>query len=484
MLLPMLAAITLSASAASSSAVTLGWTGASGAVTIERKAAGTPWPAAPSAPLASPSGSSYTDQAIEAFSTYTYRVKAGAAVSNEITVGPPPVGMSQVLRMPAALLSTNTGSFAAITRMTFDSNGDPLLAYVTTDANGDGDNSDGQLFTISWNRASYKWNDAVKVDEVGAVPNAGSNIAMSLARDAQTGTFGMLYLMGGSHELRYATSLNGATWTHTTVRKASDDAAGFSSPALAMAGGRIHAAYANGEDSLAYRSGAVSDAPSAWTTTLAPHPAGTKRYTQGCVTLVLDAANKPAVGFCTPPEEAYNTSVFVWRVGNGAPVKVMDSNNHQNDDPSLALAERGSTIAAIFGGARDDKFFNDHHFWGSVSRDGGATWTAPSVLADDGGHSMSSPLTVGVHASNKFSAAAHVGGGSEGANKCGQPKVMRSETGAAWTTCAPDSKGLGDTANASSTVLGVAGNDKLYVAFRMAGTSAGLAPGLVLWRER
>lgn len=483
MLLPMLAAITLSASAATSSAVTLGWTGATGAVTIERKPAGTPWPTTAAAPLASPSGATYTDQAIAAFSTYTYRVKSGVVVSNEITVGPPPVGMSQVLKMPAALTTTNTGSFAAITRMTFDSNGDPLLAYITTDPNGDGDNADGQLFTISWNRARYKWNDAVKVDDVGAVPNAGSNVAMSIARDAQTGTFGMLYLMGGSHELRFATSPDGAAWTHVTVRKASDDAAGFSSPALAMAGGRVHAAYANGEDALEYRTGAVTDAPNTWASTLAPHPAGTKRFTQSCVTLVLDAADKPTVGFCAPPEEAYTTTVWTWRVGT-APVKVMDTNNHQTDDPSLALAQRGATIAAVFAGARDDKFFNDHHFWASISRDGGATWSAPAVIADDGAHSMAVPITVGVHASNKFSAAAHVGGGSEGANKCGQPKLMRSENGAAWVTCGPDTKGLSETSNVSAAVLGVAGNDKLYVAFRAGGTSGGIAPGLVLWRER
>jgi hypothetical protein len=483
MLLPLLAALTLTVSSASNRAVGLSWTGASGPVVLERKPAGTPWPTTPVAPLTSPTGAAYADASIDAFATYTYRVKAGAVLSNEVTVGPPPVGMSQVLRMPALLLNNNSRSFAGITRLVFDANGDPLLAYVTTDANGDGDPADGALFTVSWNRARYAWNAAVKVDDVGAVPTQASNIPLSIARDASSGTLGLLYVVGTAHDLRFATSVDGAAWTHTTVRHTNDEAASVASPALAMAAGRVHVAYTAGPDTLLYATGGVADAPTAWRTTVAPHPAGTRRYHTACVNVVLDATNSAGVSFCAPPEEGYTTSVWYWKVG-GAASKITDTDIHQTDDPSLSLALRGSTVVAVFGGARDDRFFSDHHLWGVVSRTNGATWGPAMAIADDGGHAMDAPTSVGVRASGIMSTSAVVNGGSEGKNRCGQPKLAQSGAADAWSTCAPDTKGLPDTSNPGAAVLGVAGNDKLYIAFRTTGAAGALAPGLLLWRER
>jgi hypothetical protein len=484
MLLPLLAAITLSASSATSRAVTLVWSGATGAVTVERKAAGTPWPTQPPvAPLATVPAATYTDQAIDAFATYTYRVKAGAVVSNEITVGPPPVGLSQVHPMPAKLRTTNLGSFGALTRLTFDANGDPLVAYLITDPNGDGDNGDGQLWTISWNRARYQWNDGVKVDDVGTVPSAGSNIPFSIARDAASGTIGLFYIVGDSHELRFATSADASSWTSAVVRRTNAEAPSVASPALAMSASRVHVAYTVGPDTLVYLTGGVTAAPSAWRPTVAPHPGDSKRYTASCVSLALDAANAALVSFCTPPEDGYTTSAWVWRVG-GAAAKVTDTNTHQTDDPSLSIALQGATVAALFGAARDDRFFSDHHFWASVSRDGGRTWSAAEAIADDGGHAMAAPAGIVVHTNQSLSAITVVNGGTEGKNRCGQPKLARSATGTGWVTCAPDTRGAPDTSNPGAASIGVAGNDKLYVVFRAAGAVGPVPPGLVLWRER
>lgn len=484
MLLPLLAAITLTVTSATNRAVNLAWTGATGPVVVQRKPAGTPWPTEPPpAPLATVPDAAFTDQGIDAFAAYTYRVKAGAAFSNEVTVGPPPTGFSMVHPMPARLRDARLDAFAALTRMTFDSNGDPMIAYVTTDPNGDGETSDGELWTITWNRARYQWNDGVKVDAVGAISTSGSAVPFSVARDSAAGVFGLLYLMGGAHELRLATSKDGATWSSVVVRKTNEEAAAIAAPALAMAGGRVHAAYVAGPDTLLYQSGALTDAPTAWRTTRAPHPGDSKRYTASCVNLLLDAASAASLGFCTPPEDGYTTTAWYWPVG-GTASKIMDTNGKQTDDPSLALARRGATVVAVFGGARDERFFADHHFWGSVSRNGGAAWSAPAVVADDGGHAMATPVTVGVHASNTFSAAAVVNGGTEGKNRCGQFKLARSGTGDAWVTCGPQTTGLPDTSNPGAAVLGVAGNDKLYVAFRITAGALGLQPGLALWRER
>jgi hypothetical protein len=202
------------------------------------------------------------------------------------------------------------------------------------------------------------------------------------------------------------------------------------------------------------------------------------------VNVVLDAANLAGVGFCAPPEDGYTTTALFWRVTGNSVAKIVDTDNHQTDEPSLALAQRGPVLVSIFGGARDDKYFNDHHFWGSTSRDNGATWSAPAVIADDGAHSMTAPVTAAVHATLTFSAAATVGGGSDGVFKCGEPKLLKSPTGAAWTTCSPDTKGLPGVTHPGAASLGVAANDKLYLAFRTSGAAGALAPGIVLWRER
>ena len=36
-----------------------------------------------------------------------------------------------------------------------DENGDPAMAYLVIDPNGDGDESDNTLCFVSWNRAAY-----------------------------------------------------------------------------------------------------------------------------------------------------------------------------------------------------------------------------------------------------------------------------------------------------------------------------------------
>ncbi len=485
MLLPLLAAITLTVSSATSRAVSLAWTGTTGPVTLERKPAGTAWAVEPPGmtTLATVPTASYIDARIDAYATYTYRVKAGAVLSNEVTVGPPPTGFSQVHPMPAKLRETSLGAFAAMTRLTFDANGDPFVAYVTTDPNGDGDPGDGQLWTISWNRARYQWNDGVKVADVGAVTVSGSNIPFSLARDSSAGAFGLLFIVGDAHELRFATSADGVTWSGSVVRKTNDEAAAMAAPALAMAAGRVHVAYTAGSDTLLYQTRALTDAPTTWWSTSMPHPGDAKRFSPSCVNVVLDPANVPALGFCTPPEDGYNTTAWFAPVG-GTAAKIMDTNGKQTDDPSLALAQRGSTVVAVFGAARDERFFADHHFWASVSRNAGASWSAPAAVADDGGHSMATPLTVGAHANNTFSAAAVVNGGTEGKNRCGQPKLARSGTGEAWVTCGAGTSGFPDTSNPGAATLGIAGNDKLYIVFRTTAAALGAPAGLVLWRER
>src|SRR5262245_12460229 len=121
---------TLKATAASRSAVSLSWTAGDPAVTryaVERKPLGASW--TPPAPPAKSrivttmvDAATADDKSIDAFATYVYRVRAAganntfSAPSNEITVGPPPVGYSQILTEPSG--PGDPSQFARVVTMT------------------------------------------------------------------------------------------------------------------------------------------------------------------------------------------------------------------------------------------------------------------------------------------------------------------------------------------------------------------------------
>lgn len=495
----------LRATAASRQQVALAWDSdasspSGGRIAVERKLLGTPWPTtAQPATAAKPSPSTIavvtaataTDAAIDAYATYVYRVRTVAAnntlgaPSNEITVGPPPVGIHSVLGSASAAHQHDADQFVGQIRLALDANDDPVVAYVTFDADGNGENDDSELSTISWNRAAYRWNAPVRIDVVGDVGKSGSRIPVALARDASTGTLGVVYVVG-DHEVRYAVSSDGgATWAHATVQQNGRDDPSFSTPALALAGGRAFAAYAVGVTAVRFRTGAGDRAAAAsgWTASDAPKLPNTESFRTECVQVVVDDAGVPGVSYCLNPSDGYNTSVAFWKPGAPNAVKLADTNGRQSDDVALELTRRGSQLAAAFYAARDDQFFANHHVWFVRSGDGGATWSAPLVVADDGGDAMGAPVSVTLDRAGRPAMTATVTGGTEGTAKCGWPKVMRPASGGAWVTCAPETKGAPALSHAIWPVGRYAGNDKLYVAFRTVQSASGLAPGLVLWRE-
>lgn len=500
----------LTVTSASKSAVVLAWTTGdpqSSKFVVERRLAGAAWPAAPAAgrgsapaagaapPLPTPSavmtadGTSATDNKIDAFATYVYRVRALGASdavsspSNEVTVGPPPVGYSQIVLDPKGTTEHDPNQFANQLRIVHDANGDPALAYVTSDLNGDGDPSDSALDAITWSRARYRWNSPVRIDMVGDVAKGGSRPSLSLSFDDSAQRFGLAYLTN-DHNLSIAFSDDGGgTWRKAVVEKTGNDEAVLSTPSLALAGGRVHLAYAISGTGVRYRTGAETDAPDKWTAAMAPVVAGTQEiHTEG-IGLTVDAAGKPAVAYFIDPAEGYNLTLAVWRPTGATAVKAADTNNRQTDGPALSMTAAGQQLAILFYANRDEDFFADgHHLWFIKSTDGGATWTAPVVVADDGGNNMGAPLSLTLDRAGRAAAVAELTGGNQDGTKCGVPKLMRSADGVRWTTCAPETKGSPQQ-DITYPVAFVADNDKLYVAYRQRAAQP-LAPGLVLWRER
>jgi hypothetical protein len=487
----------LTATAATRSAVTLSWTGgdpAAAHVTVERKPLGASWtppPASAATVVSKPvDGTTFTDDSIDPYATYVYRVRAAGAAgpaapaSNEITVGPPPTGFSQILAVPATL--NDATRFARGFDVALDANGDPAVAYVLVDPNNDNDLADSTLHFVSWNRARYRWNAPVLVDTVGETDPDTPRMGLSLARDASTNRLAIAHTLSGDHELRIALSDDGgATWREVTIAKGEGVLGGAS---LVLDKGQAYLAYDGegdeGRRTVRFVTGASSDAPSSWKTTRMPVLPGTLDNRRAGISVALDDAGKPAVACLMNPSDGYTLTAALWRPGQGAAQKIADTNNNQSDAPDMRLTFAGANPAVILYAKRNEAFFQNHdQVWIVRSSDGGATWAEPVAVPNDGGNSMGRPVSIAADSKGRLAASAWIDGGNQDGTRCGAPKLLRPGTGTAWTICAPETAGV-PTRDAVAPELLFAGNDKLYMAFTTGAEAGPLKKGLVLWRER
>jgi len=435
-------------------------------------------------------GATTEDKSVEPFTTYIYRVRAAGAngalstPSNEVTVGPPPVGFSQILTEPKDLM--DPGQFARGITMTLDANDDPAIAYLFVDPDNNNDEADSTLHFISWSRTQYRWNPPVTVRAVGAndwdIPRNG----LSLARDTGANLFGLAHMVKNS-ELHVAFSDDGGVrWRDVIVAKAEEN--GLGAPSLALDKGQVFLAYnedgGDGHRYARFRTGAAADAPEKWTTSTAPLLEKTWDARRPGLSVALDGAGKPALLYWLNPAEGYNMTLAFWRPGEKSAVKVTDSADFQSDSTDSKLAIKGNEASVVAYVRRDNDFFNAaHQVWYARSTDGGATWTPVVPLPNDGMNSMGAPVTVALDSRGRPAATAWVDGGNNSDTRCGQPKLIRQADRGAWTICAPETNGA-PTKDVRIPMLAFPSNDKLYFVFRTRGEAPTLKPGLLLWRER
>jgi hypothetical protein len=270
----------LKATSATKSAVALAWTPGDPAAkqyVVERKPLGASW-TPPPAPKPSPivttavDAPAFNDTSIEPFATYVYRVRAAGAAgapSNEISVGPPPVGFSQIVAKPDALRDVD--QFAKALTMALDANGDPAVAYLITDPDNNDDAADTSLHFVAWDRATYAWKPPVTIGVVG-VSDWNLRAGLSLAFDASTNRFGLAHMVG-QNELRVAFSDDGVKWNDVTVVKLAPDVA-IGGASLALDRGKVYLANQEpdetGKSFVMFRSGAQTDPPDKWSASRAP----------------------------------------------------------------------------------------------------------------------------------------------------------------------------------------------------------------------
>lgn len=469
---------------ATSAAVQLSWSGDPTATyVIERKFQGGDYSVLANAA----SVTAYIDKAIDPMGTYLYRVRTTAAgstsdPSNEVIVGPPPVGLSVV--SPVAPAVTNyqlydPHQFARRPRMTLDSNGDPAFCYSIFSPGDDPQKS--FLEFVAWDRVNYRWKTPVRVANIGAAdPTGPSSVPFTLARDASNNTWGIAYETNFENHpvvigLAYSRD-NGITWTSVDV--ATEAAGGGDHPSLALGAGKVHLSFYRDFSGIQYTTGSLSDPPSKWTTVLAPLPAGANDY-RSPNSLALDSNGEAAIAYWTVGDN-YNSIAAFWRPKNGSAIRVTDTNEHPNDEIQVQLSFFKAQARILMEAVRDEggTTGNDHTLW--VSREEGG-FPPPTPIPADGNQW----LTYGSFDSGsrgQGAAAATNGGGNSDGVVCGWPKVSRSDDLLAWSSCSPYPDSSEPYKETAWPQLRFAVNDKLYIGFTNIDVDSNLG-GLLLWRE-
>jgi hypothetical protein len=453
----------LTVKSANAKSVELEWTGGSSAASLERSAT------QGYAKVAGGDAGHFTDTGIDAFGTYKYRINTNGKFSNEVMVGPPPVGVSNAA---SAAAGSQYEKYGAAIAVALDENGDPSIAYEWADPNADGDSTDTEIRFVRWDRATYKWAPSVRVIVTGELQDQAVN-PIALAIDRTNGTIAILNPKG--EELNYLLSNDhGATWKSLGV----SNTVGFAhAVSMQVAAGLVHAVV-NGEDSAVYLTGAITD-PASWKSQAVPAGAGWKLRNKSNIGLALDASGKPALAYYEDQQEGDQHRYVFWRPGQSEPAVIYAGGN--SDTPDIALSFGSGRFGSLTA-AQLDAGDTDHTVWYSSSADG-RSWSKPSKLPVDGPRSTNAPLNLAIDSKGAVIAAYGSNSGS-GAAACGAPTVARSADGVAWKACGLGKAAGGDFGPQPSTIHVVeAGDDRAYVVWQEPAETK-YKPGVLVWHGR
>ncbi len=165
------------------------------------------------------------DSKIDPYGTYRYRVTAaGGKPSNEVIVGPPPFGVLVLATAPA---TGEPGVYGTNTALSRDQNGDPAVAFVWSDPNGDGNQSDAEVDFVRWIRARHEWMKPVKVATSGDMPSKNVE-PVSIACDPADGTLAISMPIADSGVSVAFSRDGGQSWDVVPVERTEGPAASTS----------------------------------------------------------------------------------------------------------------------------------------------------------------------------------------------------------------------------------------------------------------
>lgn len=401
----------------------------------------------------------------------------------------PPKGWSTPIELPAgAAATTKLGvSLAAIP----DQFGQPVVAGVYDDPNGDGDRHDTRVFFTRWNGTDKAFQAQVQVEVVGEVDLSGPNRQVSLARDEVTGQLAIAYVKGAD-TIRLATSDDeGANFTLATVATASTGTA--SNPSVAVKGGVVHVAWVDG---TTVQYGKRAAGANAFTVMPAPYPAGTSRTVRSGLALGLDSPGNPGLAFFAWPAADDTPSLAFWRPPAFSSTVIASSGTvtataaQPDRSPSVSLAFSGELPRVAFHLRMVEPLATLDNTtelsYAAATDAGGVTWGTPVGIPRNGDATKFNSTrwyqALVVEASGKVSVAANYAVNGTTGGLCGGPKLARSDNGTLFQTCSPAGSVYGFAGEYVNAWAHSPGKLTLLFAWDTRGTLTA-KPGIAMWRE-
>jgi hypothetical protein len=416
-----------------------------------------------------------TTAAVAAATTTTAGIATTASSTSTEPAGHPTAGFHLAAEL-ADGFADRASDFGWDVSVATTRGGDPIVVYVVHDTNGDGDGADSTLFSVTWSAADGEFADPV---EVGPSDPDSSDGEVSAATDAATGTIGVAYQDADGALVLTTSGDDGDTWSAPIAIRPKAGGAPRT-PALAMAGGVAMVAFADDTNGITIARVDGTDV----TEQPAPVAGGS------IIPLAPAIAASPggafaAAYFQTDATQPSNVVVDYLALGGAAsagPIRALDSQNVQNDSPSVGLAFAGANPLV---GVQMDRPGDAvaEGFWTATSPDGGVTFAAPVPVPPDA--SAGQGFVTRVVADGKGAGAfAYTPNSGTGDDVCGKPKLARSPDLVTWQTCSPDVDNT-RAISPGAPALAVGAGDVLLLAFANFDTStddpAYIGPGVWLW---
>lgn len=397
----------------------------------------------------------------------------------------PPLRYSNALVLDAgAAASSRLGVSVALT---LDQHGQPLLAALSVDPNGDDNRDDDRVLFTRWlgvprADAGSGFIEPVIIETVGAIDIADPNRQIAVSRDDVTGVIGIAYVAQQGIRLGLSED-DGLNWSLETASTSAFTR--VSNPQLVLHDGRTHLAYVE-DDKVVYRT-----------------RAGKALFQEQTVPLVGDATLHLALPISMALDDAGNVglSYFVgtpgtrlafWRPGAATATQIADAalidNAAPAKKPSVTLTFLGALPRVAYHLLTSAEVTAPQLWYAAASDAAGTTWGTPvgiprfgALAAPEGTHWYQG---LAVDADRVFVAAFFGLTPSTPLQQCRGPRTSVSTNGTAFTTCSPD----GTTFGFAGQWINVARHaaKKATIAFfynSRANPAMGAKPGVILWRE-
>ncbi|MGB6193318.1 MAG: hypothetical protein WBF42_12700 [Terracidiphilus sp.] len=464
----------LEVKSATASKVELAWTGTASQWIVERKSG------AAFEKVSESTSTSYQDTSIAPFGTYTYRVRSGSAAtpSNEVIVGPPPMGLLKPAPAPKGD-NRDSDDYGRKTALALDENGDAAFAFLWRDPNANNQPEESQVMFVRWNRAQYKWDEPRKLAVTGAT-NVDQGEPLSLAFQPGTGIAGLVYPVKDQEGFTFALSKDGGnTWQMTPY---SNGLGGpVDSSVLSFVKDHFYLAVNAYQDGPALIDGDIGSDAGTWRVRKPP-VLGREHHNQAPAGLAVDAQGLPYMAYFDTPAEGSDSYLFnVWQPDSGKAVTAANTHDDRPDSPILKLADGGGRFALLMTMHADDKD-DQAGVWATTSTDG-TTWTPAVKIPHDKSRSSGDTMSIAVDTKGAIFAVFSTPSGSED-GVCGNADFATSTDGVTWTHC-----GVGKfasdafTPDSASRSVVTAPDDSIYYLWNES-RSTKYGPGLVIWHRR